>query len=304
MDILKKSDQFASQLLNSYEEIGIVNADDSRHFPARDRMVKLLEWLDELLFPGFFGFRDLTNSALNDVTKTRVRQVMTQLTEDIRHCFIWEQTHQNLMDKNVQASDDVNYDGINQKINDIVDQFMDYLPQLRRQLRGDAEAIFEWDPAAKSLTEVILSYPGFQAIKVYRIAAFLFQRDVPLIPRLMTEIIHSQTGIDIHPGARIGDDFCIDHGTGIVVGETTVIGHRVKLYQGVTLGAFSKDDKGQRHPIIGDDVVIYANSTILGGKTRVGNQCVVGGNVWLTDSLPDGATIYVTGANSQQIKRR
>ncbi|WP_143960035.1 serine O-acetyltransferase EpsC [Litoribacter populi] len=159
----------------------------------------------------------------------------------------------------------------------------------------DVEAMFEGDPAAKSKTEIIRSYPGFLAIAAYRIAHILYQQEVMLIPRMMTEYAHGKTGIDIHPGAKIGRRFCIDHGTGVVIGETTVIGDNVKVYQGVTLGALSVEkvmaDK-KRHPTIEDAVVIYAGATILGGETVIGANSIIGGNVWLTKSLPPDSKIY------------
>jgi serine O-acetyltransferase len=177
----------------------------------------------------------------------------------------------------------------------ILKKFYDELPNIYNALQLDAEAIEKGDPAAVSRDEVIRSYPGFYAIAVYRIAHALHNFKVPLIPRMLTEIAHSKTGIDIHPAAKIGAYFFIDHGTGIVIGETTVIGKNVKLYQGVTLGALSVDKKmatTKRHPTLKDNVVIYAGATILGGKTIVGENSVIGGNVWLTKSVPANSTIY------------
>jgi serine O-acetyltransferase len=177
----------------------------------------------------------------------------------------------------------------------ILTKFYNELPGIYNALLLDAEAIEKGDPAAISRDEVIRSYPGFYAIAVYRIAFALHNLKVPLIPRMLTEIAHSKTGIDIHPAATIGPYFFIDHGTGIVIGETTVIGKNVKLYQGVTLGALSVDKKmatTKRHPTLKDNVVIYAGATILGGKTIVGENSVIGGNVWLTKSVPANSTIY------------
>ncbi|MEL6535400.1 MAG: serine O-acetyltransferase [Bacteroidota bacterium] len=174
-------------------------------------------------------------------------------------------------------------------------EFFQDLPHLRKQLQQDAQAMFEGDPAAKSQAEVIRTYPGFFAIGSYRIANRLHRLGIPLVPRLITEFAHGKTGIDIHPGARIGDYFCIDHGTGVVIGETTVIGHHVKVYQGVTLGALSvskEDANAKRHPTIEDHVVIYAGATILGGDTTVGQHSVIGGNVWLTRSVPPQTKLY------------
>jgi serine O-acetyltransferase len=179
----------------------------------------------------------------------------------------------------------------------VVDRFLAELPEIRAALLLDAEAICDGDPAAHSVDEVIIAYPGFFATAVYRIAHQLQESGVPLVPRVLTEIAHRDTGIDIHPGARIGQFFAIDHGTGIVIGETAVLGARVKLYQGVTLGALSVEKRmarTKRHPTIGDDVVIYANATILGGETLIGDGSRIGGNVWLTQSVPAHSVVTPT----------
>ncbi len=177
---------------------------------------------------------------------------------------------------------------------------MDKIPDIKSMLIKDIQAIYEGDPAANSPEEIILSYPGFYAISIYRIAHEFYLLGIPCIPRIMTEYAHGRTGIDIHAGAGIGEYFFIDHGTGIVIGETTTIGSHVKIYQGVTLGAksFELDEDGnpvkgiKRHPDIGNNCVIYANATILGGNTRIGDNCTIGGNVWLTHSVEDGKTVY------------
>ncbi len=184
----------------------------------------------------------------------------------------------------------------------IAEVFCARLPQVREALLEDAAATDEADPAAQSVDEVIITYPGFYALACYRLAHELHRLGVELLPRLITEVAHRETGIDIHPGARIGRAISIDHGTGIVIGETTVIGDRVRMYQGVTLGALSvrkHEADAQRHPTIGDDVVLYANATILGGRTVVGAGSIIGGNVWLTHSVPPG-TIVTEGASSEK----
>lgn len=176
---------------------------------------------------------------------------------------------------------------------------LEHLPEVRRQLQTDLVAAYQGDPAAKSVDEVVLCYPAFKAISTYRLAHVLYVDGVPLLPRMMTEYAHRLTGIDIHPGARIGDSFFIDHGTGVVIGETTTIGCNVKLYQHVTLGAksFEVGEDGtlvkgiKRHPDIGDRVVIYSGATILGGETQIGNDCIIGGSVWLTHSVPAGKMV-------------
>ena len=186
----------------------------------------------------------------------------------------------------------------------VIRTLLDRLPEVRRLLLTDLEAAYAGDPAAHSPDEIVLCYPGFTAIGIYRLAHVLYGENVPLLPRIMTEYAHWLTGIDIHPGARIGDHFFIDHGTGVVIGETTTIGEHVKLYQHVTLGAKSFElgadgnpVKGiKRHPDIGDRVVIYAGATILGGRTRIGNDCVIGGNVWLTHSVEAGKMVLTRAA--------
>ena len=188
-----------------------------------------------------------------------------------------------------------------------VEELLDALPQILEVLKTDIQAGYEGDPAAKSLDEVVITYPAFKAIAIFRIAHKLYEMRVPLVPRIMTEIAHRVTGIDIHPGATIGRYFFIDHGTGVVIGETTVIGEHVKLYQHVTLGAKSFDlaedgtpVKGvKRHPNIGNNVVIYSGATILGGDTNIGDDCVIGGNVWLTHSLEAGKTITNKSSGQQ-----
>ena len=184
-------------------------------------------------------------------------------------------------------------------------RFLDRLPHVYDLLLMDAEAILEGDPAAVSRTEVIRSYPGFSAMTAYRLAHEFYELGVPLIPRVLTEHAHSRTGVDIHPGATIGKRFCIDHGTGIVIGETVNIGNDVKIYQGVTLGALSVKKemaKTKRHPTIQDNVIIYSGATILGGETVIGHDSIIGGNVWLTESVPPFARIYYESALMQRIK--
>jgi serine O-acetyltransferase len=177
----------------------------------------------------------------------------------------------------------------------IIRDFFNRLPVIYRKLRKDAISIYNFDPAAASVQEVVNAYPGFFAISVYRIAHQLVQQGVPVLPRMIAEHAHSVTGIDINPGATIGDDFFIDHGTGVVIGETTDIGNNVKIYQGVTLGALTVEKSlasTKRHPTIEDNVIIYAGSTVLGGKTVIGRDSVIGGNVWLTESVPPNSIVY------------
>lgn len=185
--------------------------------------------------------------------------------------------------------------GLKQDLDLIVNSYFEKIPEIYDRLILDAEAINQFDPASYSVEEIILAYPGFQAILTYRLAHPLYEMKVPILPRLLSEYAHSNTGIDINPGAQIGNSFFIDHGTGVVIGETTVIGNNVKIYQGVTLGALSvkkEEAKTKRHPTIEDNVIVYSGTTILGGKTTIGHDSVVGGNVWLTKSLEPFSIVY------------
>ncbi|MBO4783869.1 MAG: serine acetyltransferase [Lachnospiraceae bacterium] len=194
---------------------------------------------------------------------------------------------------------------------DLADKFFAKLPEIKALLDTDVQAAYEGDPAAKSTKEVMLAYPAFEAISIFRIAHELYEQKVPILPRMMTEYAHRTTGIDMHPGAKIGPYFFIDHGTGVVIGETTTIGERVKLYQGVTLGAksFAVNPDGtlvkgiKRHPDIGNNVVIYAGATILGGSTSIGDNCVIGGNVWLTHSVDAGSTVLAAHERNEIISK-
>lgn len=191
---------------------------------------------------------------------------------------------------------------LNKDVVATADSFFNDLPNIRAKLIKDADAMMAGDPAAISNTEVIRTYPGFYALAVYRFANKLFHLDIPLVPRILTEHAHGKTGIDIHPGATIGDNFCIDHGTGIVIGGTAHIGNNVKIYQGVTLGALSVKKEmasTKRHPTIKDNVVIYAGATILGGKTVIGENSIIGGNVWITKSVSPNSRVYYKGLGQE-----
>lgn len=264
---------------------------DAPLIPAKAEIIRILDVLADLLFPGYFGNQELTRSSLayhlgTDMT-TLFEMLSRQISRSIRHeCRRMESLCDRCMQKGL-------HDGL---------IFIEKLPWLRRLLARDVRAHFDGDPAAKSLDEIVLCYPGLYAIFVYRLAHELWLQGIPFIPRIMTEHAHSLTGIDIHPGAKIGTDFVIDHGTGVVIGETTEIRHRVRIYQGVTLGALSiprQSEEGnslrgqKRHPTIEDDVTIYAQATILGGKTVIGARCVIGGNVWLTSSVPPDTTVFI-----------
>jgi serine O-acetyltransferase len=259
--------------------------------PSKDEIIRILGILQDVLFPGFFGRQELSPSTLeyhlgNELTQL-YEALSAQLSRSIRH--------------ECRRTDSLCVKCI-QKGREEAVLFMEKLPDLRWALSLDVKAHFDGDPAAKSLDEIVFSYPGLYAIFVYRMAHEFFLRNIPLMPRIMTEHAHSLTGIDINPGADIGKEFFIDHGTGVVIGETTNIGDRVRIYQGVTLGALSvpRGSEGgnalrghKRHPTIEEDVTIYAQATILGGETVIGARSVIGGNVWLTSSVPPDTTVLI-----------
>jgi serine O-acetyltransferase len=203
-------------------------------------------------------------------------------------------------------------DALEKRADELLGDFFSQLPALRKMLWTDIDAAYEGDPAAKSYEEIILAYPALEAITIQRMAHELYLKELPLIPRIMTEWAHSRTGIDIHPGAKIGSHFFIDHGTGVVIGETCEIGSRVKLYHGVTLGArsFQKDERGKikkggkRHPTVQDDVTIYPNSTVLGGETVIGARTTIGGNVFLVQSVPADSLVFYEEKQLQIVQKR
>jgi serine O-acetyltransferase len=282
-------------LVNSYGSYGLVNHSGGDNLPSRESIEDILYGLDELIFPGFRENKGLDHDNLQLITAERVYHIARELVREVEKSIVFS------FRKGITSC---GYGGCHAAAELIVDDFFDELPKIRGALALDMQAAFRGDPAAKSLEEVIVSYPGFDAITVHRLAHFFWVRGVPLIPRMMSELVHGRTGIDIHPGAEIGESFFIDHGTGVVIGETTVIGKNVKLYQGVTLGALSvkKEEAGKkRHPTIEDDVTIYAGATILGGETVIGRGSTIGGNVWLTASVPPDTTIY-TRAGDQTVK--
>lgn len=254
-------------------------------------VIGVLEDLISVLFPGCFLTHDVGVDDLAARARAVLGQAAASLQEQVRMAF----EYACVMDS---CKSDCHTCG--EKAEGVLAKLLDRLPGILCILQEDVQAAYEGDPAAKSSMEVVMSYPGVYAVIVHRIAHELYREDVPLIPRMMSEYAHSKTGIDIHPGAQIGPGFFIDHGTGVVIGETCEIGKRVKLYQGVTLGAlsFEKDENGRlvkgvkRHPNVEDEVVVYAGATILGGKTRIGKGAVIGGNVWLTHSVPPGAKVY------------
>jgi serine O-acetyltransferase len=283
-----KVSRAARTLVESYSDEGVkIHHLDRRPLPSRDAAVGALDALQELMFPGYTGAQGLTGPSLRLHVTARVAWLYETLAEQIARAA----GHGHRLEEACPVTE--------RQATECAEEFIARLPAVREVLATDVRAAYEGDPAARCYDEIIFSYPGLYAIMTYRLAHELHALDVPLIPRIMTEHAHSRTGIDIHPGTRVGPAFFIDHGTGVVVGGTAVIGSGVKLYQGVTLGAFSfdKDGEGQlvrhtkRHPTIEDDVVVYAGATILGGDTIIGRGSVIGGNVWLTHSVPPGTRV-------------
>ncbi|MBP1640435.1 MAG: serine acetyltransferase [Bacteroidetes bacterium] len=250
--------------------------------PSVDVLEEIVRLTRAILFPGYFGRSAVDRHTIKYHIGVNVEELYHLLTEQVIAglCF------------------STNLEEPKKKAVEIATQFISHLPCIRERLATDVEATYIGDPASKSFGEVIFCYPAIRAISNYRIAHELLELGVPLIPRIITEMAHSETGIDIHPGATIGNGFTIDHGTGVVIGETAIIGNNVKLYQGVTLGAksFPLDEKGKpikgilRHPILEDDVIIYSNSTIL-GRITIGKGSVIGGNIWIDHDIPSGSRI-------------
>ncbi len=263
---------------------------DATFLPSRDAAIGLLGLLHELVFPGFIGEQKLTSVNLLDHVGSIVAQVRESLEGQVDAALRYSRN----LERDGQGDDCARCTELARRVTDV---FLTRVPEIRRLLSLDVQAAYDGDPACRNTDEAIFCYPGVYAIFVHRVAHELFASDVPLIPRIMNEHAHSKTGIDIHPGATIGESFFIDHGTGVVIGETAEIGARVKLYQGVTLGgkadALTQAGRGKkRHPTLEDDVVIYANATLLGGDTVVGAGSVIGGGVFLTASVPAGHFVY------------
>ena len=283
-------DKLVDGIIDSYEKYGLVNRSDAENFPNRQTVVSILSDVQSLIFPGFRTEEDIDPVNIRYITGQKVNSIIAKLTKEIQKALIYTMTNTKGSADNIQQS---HCFALAEKT---ALALIEELPEIRRKVQLDTIAAFNGDPAAKSNEEVILSYPGLEAIAVHRIAHFLYQNGVPIIPRIMSEHIHGKTGVDIHPGATIGESFFIDHGTGVVIGETTIIGNNVKIYQGVTLGALSVKKSLQdkkRHPTIEDDVTIYAGATILGGDTIIGKGCTIGGNTWVTKSIPAGSVITI-----------
>ncbi|EDM78488.1 serine acetyltransferase, plasmid [Plesiocystis pacifica SIR-1] len=279
-------------ILRSYREHGNINHLDGTNLPSRAEIGQLLDDLLSLVFPGYLGAEEVDELSSRYFVGERCSVLLRDLERVIARVL------QTPSGSECASATRLGAEEAAARGREHAFEMLGHIPELRRLLALDVRAALDGDPAACSSSEVISSYPGVTAIAVHRIAHHLECREVPLIPRMMSELVHGRTGIDIHPGARIGSSFFIDHGTGVVIGETTAIGDHVKLYQGVTLGALSVDaaerDRGrQRHPTLEDHVTVYAGATILGGDTVIGRGSVIGGNVWLTHGVPPMTTVML-----------
>jgi serine O-acetyltransferase len=279
--------QAIDRIVEGAESRPALGAVDAPPRPQKKEIIEILRLLQEVVYPGYFGDTVLYHANLKDHLGDVLFRIHLRLVAEVEKALA----------RDAQAG------SAGARAREIATRLFEALPVISDRLAEDVAAAFDGDPAATGFDEIILAYPGLRAVFTYRIAHELHMLGVPLIPRIMTEFAHLETGIDIHPGARIGRHFFVDHGTGTVIGETTDIGDRVKLYQGVTLGAlsFPKNEKGElirgkkRHPTVEDDVVIYAGATILGGGTVIGRGSVIGGSVWLTSSVPPGMRVTLAG---------
>jgi serine O-acetyltransferase len=278
-----------SRITATCDKKGCFEHVDAEPIPSRQSTINILNRVGHILYPGYF-----IQSRLDRINlEYYLGQEVTSLYEDVSEQIMRAIRHD--CRRNDRSCTDCAERG-----NSLAIEFLSSFPALREMLAKDIQAAYDGDPAAKDYDEVIFSYPGLMSITTYRVAHLLYGLQVPFIPRIMSEYAHSRTGIDIHPGAVIGERFFIDHGTGVVIGETTVIGNRVRLYQGVTLGAISLSPEEcnilrdrKRHPTIEDDVIIYANATVLGGETVIGARSVIGGNVWITHSVAPDTQVFL-----------
>ncbi len=274
---------------------GLANTTRNVNLPGASAVAITLRRLFALMFPGCHGMRPVPHEKCYEQVERTFAKVAEEIEAQITQVFLYQ------CSENKKKSLCGDCSECRERAVKVTEAFLEELPSIRSVLQEDIQAAYEGDPAAMSKMEVVMAYPGLYAITVHRIAHALYKLKVPILPRVMSESAHSKTGIDIHPGATIGERFFIDHGTGVVIGETCIIGRNVKLYQGVTLGAlsFQKDEdtgmlvKGiKRHPNVEDNVVIYAGATILGGETTIGHDSEIGGNVWLMDSIPPYSRVY------------
>lgn len=284
---VEKLNQVVKNISENYENEELFYMKEGHQMPNRDAIIHIIMGLREIMFPGYFDKEHLGGAVPEYFLGHRIIGLYEALSIQIKHAL--KQNAKGL----------INEDELDQKTTSICESFFDSLADTQKMLLKDVQAAFDGDPAAKTKEEIIFCYPGLLAIFVYRMAHHLYQLEVPFIPRIMSEYAHSRTGIDINPGATIGEYFCIDHGTGIVIGETTTIGNNVKIYQGVTLGALStrsgqllRDVK--RHPTVEDHVTIYSNASILGGETVIGAGSVIGGNTFITSSIAPGTKVSLS----------
>ena len=279
-------DELVQEINKNYEEIDLLNALDKPRLPDRDRIVTIIKAIRRLMFPGYFGQHSFDKANSHYFAGEMLSSIIEELKKQIITAFSYNERADHRDPEIVDRAERISYD------------FAAQFPRIQRVLMTDVQAGYDGDPASLSKEAIISSYPGLNAIFVYRIAHELYLREVPFIPRIMTEYAHSKTGIDINPGATIGEYFFIDHGTGVVIGETTEIGRNVKLYQGVTLGALSTR-QGQllegvkRHPTICNNVTIYSNASVLGGETVIGANSTIGGNAFITESVPANTRVSV-----------
>lgn len=296
--------KIADRLMTAYAFHGDLQHLKGGDLPSKQRIVGILNDIMTILFPNLLGDTSLTEANIWYFLGSTMHSLHTRLEEEVIKslkyvCFKEKECPVDICKERAQR---------------VAEDILECLPEIKRRVSADVQAAYEGDPAAKSLEEVILSYPCIYAIATYRIAHELYEREVPMIPRMMSEHAHSLTGIDIHPGARIGENFFIDHGTGVVIGETSEIGNNVRIYQGVTLGGKSvprgetSELRGKkRHPTVEDDVIIYSGATILGTETVIGRGAVIGGNVWITSSIPPGTTVTISApkfCNTEKPKQK
>jgi serine O-acetyltransferase len=290
------------EILRNYETCGGMDHIEGKDLPSKKVVIEVLEDLLTVFYPGYLGKTGITKSNIKYFLGNTLTSIYSRLAEEV------EKSLKYICRKVKECPEDI----CKERAQVVVKEFLEKIPEIRSLLSGDIEAAYNGDPAAVSAEEVILSYPCVLAITTYRIAHEFYLRGVPLIPRIMSEHIHSQTGIDIHPGAKIGKNFFIDHGTGVVIGETAEIGDNAKIYQGVTLGAlsFPKDEKGRlirgrkRHPTVGNNVVIYSGATLLGADAVVGDDVVIGGNVWITSGVASGTNITIAPPELKYKKKK
>ena len=271
-------------VVESYSANLEINNLESSALPNKRAVTDAFEHLKHALFMGFYSTRTLTKDNLRQGVAEQLYAAYCVLVEQIERALTYDHW--------MGRTDQVLPAG---SAEDVVLSLLRDIPELRRLINADVRAAYEGDPAAKNVEEIVFSYPSLEAIVAYRVAHRLVLSGVPMIPRIIAEHAHSRTGVDINPGARIGERFFIDHGTGVVIGETSLIGNDVKLYQGVTLGALSvanRGNQGKRHPTLEDNVTIYAGATILGGETVIGKGAIIGGNVWLTKSVEAGSRVF------------